>query len=193
MCVGVRGLVGACVHACVRACARAKQCKYTSYRNLNNKKSCHLVSFFGKLVTPLFLCGMLLMKFLACSTRMEATQWLHNVRPTSDIKHALTKHCIKMLHEVALIAYSTFSNISSFHENSIGPVLCIPYYCIPWHPLSIISFISGISDDTVSFDEISVLFKYLSPKVAFLCPRHNNEAVISYQYSTLGSTYRRRL
>ena len=32
------------------------------------------------------------------------------------------------------------------------------------------SFISGISDD-------AVLFKYLSPKVGFLCPRHNNQAV----------------
>ena len=40
----------------------------------------------------------------------------------------------------------------------IGPVLHVPYYCIPWHPLSIISLTSGISDDTVSFDEIAVLF-----------------------------------
>ena len=52
----------------------------------------------------------------------------------------------------------------------IGPVLYIPYYCLPWHPLSIMSFISGISDDTVSFDEIAVLFKYLSQNVGFLCP-----------------------
>ena len=51
------------------------------------------------------------------------------------------------------------------------------------------SFISGISDDTVNFEEIAVLLKYLSPKVGFLCPRHNNQAVISYQYSTLGHTY----
>ena len=54
------------------------------------------------------------------------------------------------------------------------------------------SFISGISDDTVSFDEIAVHFKYLSLKVGFLCPRHNNQAVISYQYSTFGDTYRRK-
>ena len=47
------------------------------------------------------------------------------------------------------------------------------------------SLISGISDD-------AVLFKYLSPKVGFLCPRHNNQAVTSYQYSTLGYTYRRK-
>ena len=77
-------------------------------------------------------------------------------------------------------------------SSSIEPVLYIPYYCLPWRPLSIMSFISGISDDTVSFDEIAVLFKYLSPKVSFLCPRHNNQAVISYQYSTLGQTYRRK-
>ena len=43
-------------------------------------------------------------------------------------------------------------------SSSIGPVLYIPYCCIPWHPLSIISFISGMSDDTVNFDEIAVLF-----------------------------------
>ena len=42
----------------------------------------------------------------------------------------------------------------------IGPVLYIPDYCTPRHPLSIMSFISGISDDTVSFDEIAALFKY---------------------------------
>ena len=48
------------------------------------------------------------------------------------------------------------------------------------------SFISGISDDTVSFDEIAVLLQYLSPKGGFLCPRHNNQAVISYQCTTLG-------
>ena len=41
--------------------------------------------------------------------------------------------------------------------SSIGPVLHIPYYCIPWRPLSIMSFISGISNDTVNFDEIAVL------------------------------------
>ena len=44
-------------------------------------------------------------------------------------------------------------------SSSIGPVLYIPYYCIPWHPLSIMSLMSGISDGTVSFDEIAVLFK----------------------------------
>ena len=44
-------------------------------------------------------------------------------------------------------------------SSSIGPVLYIQYYCTPWHHLSIMSFISGISDDTVSFDEIAVLFK----------------------------------
>ena len=49
------------------------------------------------------------------------------------------------------------------------------------------SFISGISDDTLNVDEIAVFFLYLSPKVGFLCPRHNNQAVISYQYSTLMS------
>ena len=78
-------------------------------------------------------------------------------------------------------------------SSSIGPVLYIPYYCLPWHPLSIISFISGISHETVSFDEIAVRFKYLSPKVGFLCPLHNNQAVINDQYSTVGHTYRRAI
>ena len=78
-------------------------------------------------------------------------------------------------------------------SSSIRPVLYIPYYCIPWHPLLIMSLISGISDDMVSFDEIAVLFKYLSPKVCFLCPRHNNQAVISHEYNTLGHIYRRKL
>ena len=35
-------------------------------------------------------------------------------------------------------------------SSSIGPMMYIPYYCIPWHPLSIMSFISVISDDTVN-------------------------------------------
>ena len=53
------------------------------------------------------------------------------------------------------------------------------YYCIPWHSLSIMSFVSGISAGAVNFAEIAVIFKYLSPKVGFLYPRHNNQAMIS--------------
>ena len=75
-------------------------------------------------------------------------------------------------------------------SSSIGPVLYIPCYCTPRHPLSIMSFISRISDDTVNFEEIAVLFKYLSPKEVFLCPRYNNQDVTSYQYSIFGLTYR---
>ena len=67
--------------------------------------------------------------------------------------------------------------------SSSNGLLYMPYYCTSRQPLSIMSFVSDISDDTVSFDEIAVLFKYLSPKVGFLCHRYNNQAVISYQYN----------
>ena len=39
---------------------------------------------------------------------------------------------------------------------------------------------------TLNLNEIAILFKYLLPKVGFLCSRHNNQAAISYQYSILG-------
>ena len=55
-------------------------------------------------------------------------------------------------------------------SSSIRPVLYIPCYCILWHPLSVISFISGISDDTVSFDEIAVLFNIYHQKYVFYVP-----------------------
>ena len=92
----------------------------------------------------------------------------------------------------AILDINVGESCRDWTSSSIRPVLYIPYYYTPWHPLSIMSFISGISDDTVSFDEIAVLFKYLSPKVGYLCRRHNNQVVISYQYGTLRFTYRQK-
>ena len=56
-------------------------------------------------------------------------------------------------------------------------------YYILWHPLSIMSFTSGISNDTVSFDEITVFLIFITES-RFSMSQHNNQAVISKQCRT---------
>ena len=70
--------------------------------------------------------------------------------------------------DTVLAAETLGESCRDWTSSSVGPVLYITYYCITWHPLSIISLISGISGDTVNFDEIAERFYYLSPKVCFL-------------------------
>ena len=89
-----------------------------------------------------------------------------------NTKHIGSISCLSVEHEngglrhsyklntknVVSTSYMQVESCRDWTSSSIGPVLYIPYHYILWHPLSIMSFVSGISDDIISFDETVVLF-----------------------------------
>ena len=76
---------------------------------------------------------------------------------TVDDKRLFKQHissiCRKAYITINVIVLTLMLSLRHIREScrdwtsaSIGLVLCIPYFCILWGPLSIMSFISGISE-----------------------------------------------